>query len=71
MSNNISALNLQFLLWKGDDIKSSIESLSEQYGVPISELEELVTMSRLAGRMEVSLEIGEAFLNDFKETEGD
>lgn len=60
------------LLEIGDVIlKSSIESLSEQYGVPISELEELVTMSRLAGRMEVSLEIGEAFLNDFKETEGD
>lgn len=60
------------LLEIGDVIlKSSIESLSEQYGVPISELEELVTMSRLAGRMEVSLEIEEAFLNDFKETEGD
>lgn len=60
------------LLEIGDVIlKSSIESLSEQYGVPISELEELVTMSRLAGRVEVSLEIEEAFLNDFKETEGD
>ena len=55
------------LLEIGDVIlKSSIESLSEQYGVPISELEELATMSRLAGRMEVSLEIEEAFLNDFK-----
>ena len=60
------------LLEIGDVIlKSSIESLSEQYGVPISELEELVTMSRLAGRMEVSLEIEEAFLNEFKETEED
>ena len=47
-------------------LKSSIESLSEQYGVPISELEDLVTISRLAGRMEVSLEIEEVFLNDFK-----
>ena len=60
------------LLEIGDDIlKSSIESLSEQYGVPISELEELVTMSRLAGRMEESLEIKERFLNDFKGTEED
>lgn len=56
------------LLKIGDDIlNSSIESLSEQYGVPISELKDLVTMGRLAGKMEESLEIEETILNGFKD----
>lgn len=56
----------------GDDIlESSIKSLSDQYGVPISELKGLVTMSRLAGKLEETLEIEEMILNDIKETEGD
>ena len=47
----------------GDDIlKSSIESLSERYEVPISELKELVTLSRLAGRLEETIEIEEELL---------
>lgn len=62
----------KLMLEIGDDIlKSSIETLSERYGVPISELNDLVTMSRLAGRLEETIEIEEMILNDIKETEGD
>lgn len=58
----------KLMLEIGDDIlKSSIESLSEQYGVPTSELKDLVTLSRLAGRLENTLEIEEMFLNDMKD----
>ena len=48
-----------------------IESLSEQYGVPISELKNVVRMARANGMMEESLKIEEMILNDFKETEED
>ena len=53
----------KLMLEIGDDIlKSSIESLSERYEVPISELKELVTLSRLAGRLEETIEIEEELL---------
>lgn len=53
----------KLMLEIGDDIlESSIKSLSDQYGVPISELKDLVTMSRLAGKLEETLEIEEELL---------
>ena len=53
----------KLMLEIGDDIlKSSIESLSERYEVSISELKELVTLSRLAGRLEETIEIEEELL---------
>jgi len=53
----------KLMLEIGDDIlKSSIKSLSEQYEVPISELKELVALSRLAGRLEETIEIEEELL---------
>ena len=60
------------LLKIGDEIlESHIESLSEQYGVPISELKNVVGMARANGMMEESLKIEEMILNDFKEIEED
>lgn len=62
----------KLLLEIGDGIvKSSIKSLSERYGVPINELNDLATMSRLVGRMQTSLEIEEMVLNGFKEIKED
>ena len=58
----------KLMLEIGDDIlKSSIESLSEQYGVPTSELKDLVALSRLTGKLENTLEIEGMFLNDMKD----
>lgn len=60
------------LLEIGDDaLRISIESLSKRYRVPIRELEDIATMSRLAGRMEESLELEEMLLNGLEEMEED
>lgn len=64
MDKSIFYLEFKKLMLEIGDciVKSSIETLSERYGVPISELKDLATMSRLAGKLESTLEIEEELL---------
>lgn len=58
------------LLKIGDMIlQDEVKSLATKYKIPVEELEKVLTMSRLAGRMEESLELEEMLLNGLEEME--
>lgn len=45
-----------------------IEALATKYKIPVEDLEKIVTMSKLNGRVERSLEMEEMLLNILKRT---
>lgn len=47
-------------------LQKIIGSLATKYKIPVEELEKIVTMSKLNGRAERSLEVEEMFLNVLK-----